>query len=193
MTTDTDVAARIRVQIVHALPETYWATRVLLPLVATVSDALAVAGPEISAAGISVDVECLAVFGRAVDPRTRLRDGDRIELLRPLLVSPRDARTTRASLLHVRRIKRAAPGLRVGVVILQMPADLAKISGSLRHLVTVAPEKLAEAQEIGADFAVTSIEAAMEAVWQRGPAKAVAQPSQQVERIIARRRVKTVA
>ncbi|MDB5666351.1 AI-2E family transporter [Cypionkella sp.] len=110
-----------------------------------------------------------------------------------LLLCYLDARTTRASLLHVRRIKRASPGLRVGVVILQMPTDLAKTSGNLRHLMTVSPQKLAEAEEIGADFAVTSIDAAMEAVWQRGSAKTVPAPSPQAARIMARRRVKTVA
>lgn len=97
MTTDADPALQMRIQIVHALPASYWATNVLLPRASTVADALALAGPVIAAAGIDVDMECLAVFGRAVDSRTRLHDGDRIELLRPLLMSPRDARTSRAS------------------------------------------------------------------------------------------------
>lgn len=97
MTIDAEPAPGIRVQVVHALPASYWATSVVLPLAATVCDALAVAGPAIEAAGISVDTGCLAVFGKAVDVRTRLHEGDRIELLRPLLVSPRDARTSRAS------------------------------------------------------------------------------------------------
>ena len=97
MTSDAEPALQIRIQIVHALPASYWATSVLLPGACTVADALALAGPEFAAAGITVDPECLAVFGRSVDPRTRLHDGDRIELLRPLLVSPRDARTSRAS------------------------------------------------------------------------------------------------
>jgi putative ubiquitin-RnfH superfamily antitoxin RatB of RatAB toxin-antitoxin module len=97
MTTDADPAPRIRVQIVHALPGTYWATHVLLPQVATVADALESARSAIDAAGIGVDTAGLAIFGKSVETRTRLHDGDRIELLRPLLVSPRDARTSRAS------------------------------------------------------------------------------------------------
>jgi len=88
---------QIRVQIVHALPAAYWATDVLLPHAATVADALVSAGPAIEAGGIIVDTGCLAIFGRTVEPRARLHDGDRIELLRPLLVNPRDARTNRAS------------------------------------------------------------------------------------------------
>jgi len=37
------------------------------------------------------------VFGRAAERGSRLHDGDRIELLRPLLASPRDARANRAA------------------------------------------------------------------------------------------------
>ena len=97
MTSDADPTPGMRVQIVHALPGTYWATHVLLPQAATVADALESARPAIEAAGIGVDTAGLAIFGKTVEPRTRLNDGDRIELLRPLLVSPRDARTSRAS------------------------------------------------------------------------------------------------
>lgn len=97
MTTDADLAPRIRIEIVRALPASYWATSVLLPPASTVADALALAGQVIATAGVTVDMASLAIFGRSVDPRTRLHDGDRIELLRPLLVSPRDSRTSRAS------------------------------------------------------------------------------------------------
>ena len=97
MTTDAGPAPLIRIQIVHALPATYWSTDLSLPRNATVAEALASAAPVIAAAGITVDTGCLAIFGKNADLRTRLHEGDRIELLRPLLVSPRDARTTRAS------------------------------------------------------------------------------------------------
>ncbi len=97
MKTDAMPAPQIRIQIVHALPADYWATDVLLAQVATVADALASARAAIEAAGIVVETGCLAIFGRTVELRTRLHDGDRIELLRPLLVNPRDARTSRAS------------------------------------------------------------------------------------------------
>jgi putative ubiquitin-RnfH superfamily antitoxin RatB of RatAB toxin-antitoxin module len=38
----------------------------------------------------------LAVFGRAATPATVLHDGDRIELLRPLLADPKQRRRERA-------------------------------------------------------------------------------------------------
>jgi len=97
MTIEVDPSPRIRIQTVHALPASYWTTQLLLAESATVADALESARSAIHAAGIALDMAGLAVFGKTVEPRTRLRDGDRIELLRPLLVSPRDARTSRAS------------------------------------------------------------------------------------------------
>lgn len=39
----------------------------------------------------------LAVFGRAVEPGTPLRPGDRLELLRPLPTDPKQARRERAA------------------------------------------------------------------------------------------------
>ncbi len=110
-----------------------------------------------------------------------------------LLLCYLDPRPSRASLLHIRRIKRAAHGLRVGVAILQMPVDLADSAAGLRQLHAVPPAKLAEAEEIGADFAVTSLEAAMEAVWQRTPAKPVPDATKPTPRVVARRRTKATA
>ena len=87
----------IRVQLVHALPERYWSLDVVLQPGSCVGDALLAAAEPIETAGIEVDESGLAVFGRSATTRTRLHDGDRIELLRPLLVNPRDARASRAS------------------------------------------------------------------------------------------------
>ena len=96
VTTETSPGA-IRVQLVHALPEGYWSLDLSLEPGACISDALDAAASAIEAAGIEVDETSLAVFGRSAGTRTRLHDGDRIELLRPLLVNPRDARASRAS------------------------------------------------------------------------------------------------
>lgn len=84
-----------------------------------------------------------------------------------------DPTPTRASLLHVRRIKRAAPALRVGVVIFEMPDQLATGTDKMRQVAPVAAAKLAEADELGADFVATTLDAAMEAAWLRSPAKPV--------------------
>ena len=48
---------------------------------------------------LSLDMSTLsfAIFGRRASRDTRLHDGDRIELLRPLLVDPKEARHRRAA------------------------------------------------------------------------------------------------
>jgi putative ubiquitin-RnfH superfamily antitoxin RatB of RatAB toxin-antitoxin module len=39
----------------------------------------------------------LGIFGRVVSPDTPLRDGDRVEIYRPLIADPKQARRTRAT------------------------------------------------------------------------------------------------
>jgi predicted PurR-regulated permease PerM len=76
-----------------------------------------------------------------------------------LILTFLDPSPSRASLLHVRRIKLALPKVRVGVLIAEMP-ELATddhISGSV--LARVDEVALAAAKEIGADFVVKTLDA----------------------------------
>lgn len=87
----------LQVEVVHAWPERCWRLRLQLPAGARVGDALAVAAAPMAEAGIDPQALGLAVYGRSVGPAAPLRDGDRIELLRPLVASPREARASRAA------------------------------------------------------------------------------------------------
>jgi putative ubiquitin-RnfH superfamily antitoxin RatB of RatAB toxin-antitoxin module len=87
-------ATTIAVEIVYALPDRAWSVRHVLPAPATVGQALARGLPD--APGMEVDASRLAVFGRAVGLESPLHDGDRVEILRPLLVDPKEARRQRA-------------------------------------------------------------------------------------------------
>lgn len=78
-----------------------------------------------------------------------------------LILNFLDPNPSRASLLHIRRIKRAAPHLRVGVVIWQMPTGGAKNGSTAVDIRQINPAKIVEAEEIGADFVATSMETAM--------------------------------
>ena len=89
-------SAPLRVEVVYALPERYWSVRLSLPDGATVADALALAAKEPGFSGTTVAPAGLAVFSRPVTTDTRLRDGDRVEILRPLLADPKQARRERA-------------------------------------------------------------------------------------------------
>ena len=84
--------SRITVEVVLALPERQSLRRVELEAGSTVKDALAASGlPEAAAA------ERVGIYGKAVPAETLLRDGDRVEVYRPLRADPKDLRRTRAS------------------------------------------------------------------------------------------------
>lgn len=81
----------MRVDVVLALPRRHVSVTIALPDGATVADA-------VQASGVPVDgILGYAVFGERVEPAMPLRDGDRVELLRPLQADPKDARRRRAA------------------------------------------------------------------------------------------------
>jgi len=86
----------LRVQLVYALPERCWTFALTLPAGATVADALAKADLAAALPGAAVDPARLALFGQTATLETRLHDGDRVEILRPLVADPKQARRQRA-------------------------------------------------------------------------------------------------
>jgi predicted PurR-regulated permease PerM len=101
-----------------------------------------------------------------------------------------DPNPSRASLLHIRRIKRVAPTVRVGVVIWQMPKDLEDTADIARRIPAVQPEKLKEAEEIGADFVVTDLESAFAQTFVRAEPLPMTLPEKQRARTMVRPRLK---
>lgn len=83
----------MKVELLRAWPRRFERAELDLPDTATVQEAVAAAGwandPEISA---------YAVFGQRVSGDAVLHEGDRVELLRPLLADPKEARRQRAEL-----------------------------------------------------------------------------------------------
>lgn len=77
----------LRVEVVQARPDGAEVVAVRLADGATVRDALAASGLKGNQAGI---------FGRRVTMDTRLADGDRVEIYRPLKLDPKEARRARA-------------------------------------------------------------------------------------------------
>ncbi len=80
----------IRVEVVRAWPRRHESVMVDLAEGATVADAVAASGMD---DGGHVAV---AVFGEKVEDAQVLREGDRVELLRPLTMDPKEARRRRA-------------------------------------------------------------------------------------------------
>ncbi len=66
-----------------------------LPTGSTALAALRSSGVAAQLDASGLDGLCLALWGRAIPPETVLREGDRLELLRPLQVDPKEARRLR--------------------------------------------------------------------------------------------------
>jgi uncharacterized protein len=87
---------RIAVTVVYALPAGATEIELVLPSGSSVAEALALSGiaarhPEIDLAAMAV-----GVYGVRVALDTRLSDGDRVEVYRPLQADPKDLRRRRA-------------------------------------------------------------------------------------------------
>jgi uncharacterized protein len=85
----------ISVEVVYALPEGADSARVTLASGATAGDAIRAAGvlerhPEIDLATLKI-----GIFGAIVSSARAVRDGDRVEIYRPLQLDPKEARRRR--------------------------------------------------------------------------------------------------
>jgi putative ubiquitin-RnfH superfamily antitoxin RatB of RatAB toxin-antitoxin module len=81
----------MKVEVVYALPRRARSVRLELPAGATLRDAL-------TSCGFAGDLEkhTFGVFGRRATLHRPLAEGDRVEIYRPLLVDPKEARRRRA-------------------------------------------------------------------------------------------------
>ena len=89
-------ATSIRVEVVYARRERQWIVAVELPGGSTLADALqasrlAELNPELAAAGLT-----FGIWGRQAALNAILREGDRVEIYRPLVADPKSARRARA-------------------------------------------------------------------------------------------------
>lgn len=91
------VEALITVEVVHAAVDRQLMVAVDVPVGATVQQALVISGlgkefPELDLAHCPV-----GIFGKAVSRERVLKQGDRIEVYRPLLADPKEVRRLRAA------------------------------------------------------------------------------------------------
>ncbi len=87
---------RIRVEVVYGVPERQALLEVSLPKDATLSDAIEASGIRGEFPGLEVDPVRVGIFGRKARLDDPLRDGDRVEIYRPLLADPKEVRRARA-------------------------------------------------------------------------------------------------
>lgn len=101
-------ARRIVVEVAYAEPARQFLRRVELDEGASVAAAIAASSV---AEECAIDAEALAVgiWSKPATRETRLRDGDRVELYRPLKADPKEARRLRAREAGDRRVRRDQP------------------------------------------------------------------------------------
>ncbi len=90
------MTSQIRVEVVHALSTRQVALTVILPEGATVRDAIEASGIATLVGLEAIDLERVGIWNRVVTADAMLADGDRVELHRPLIADPKDARRRRA-------------------------------------------------------------------------------------------------
>lgn len=88
----------MRVEVVYARADAQTLLEIDLPPGATAGEAVTESGilarhPEIEWPGAPI-----GIFGRRVEPGHLLREGDRVEIYRPLIADPKEARRRRAAL-----------------------------------------------------------------------------------------------
>lgn len=91
------VDGQISVEIVYALPDEQALEQLTVPDDSTVGAVIERSGLLERFPEIDLTTNKVGVFGKLADLDTRLREGDRVEIYRPLIADPKEARKRRAA------------------------------------------------------------------------------------------------
>lgn len=89
--------SRVRAEVCYAGPEGQFLLPVELAPGATLADAIDASGLRARVPELVVDDRHVGVFSKPRPLATAVRDGDRVEVYRPLNIDPREARRERAA------------------------------------------------------------------------------------------------
>ena len=89
--------ARITVEVVFAKPDEQALEQLQVPTGTTVEAAIRQSGLLIRFPEIDLTTDKVGIFGKAAALGAELRDGDRVEVYRPLIADPKTARKKRAA------------------------------------------------------------------------------------------------
>ena len=89
---------RLAISVIYAEAGRAFEVALRLPAGATVADAIAKSGVREVRPDIEIRADRLGIFSHRATFETRLRDGDRVEIYRPLKVDPKEARRLRAKI-----------------------------------------------------------------------------------------------
>ncbi len=97
MSTSADQGTRmIAVEVAYATPERQVLQKLTLAEGSTVQDAIERSDMGAAFPELVIDPDMVGIFGRKVPINRVLRDGDRVEIYRPLIADPKEARRRRA-------------------------------------------------------------------------------------------------
>lgn len=88
---------RLAVEVCYALPQRQWRVLLRLPPGSTVLDAIERSNLRLTIRDLLVDDDHVGVFGARTTLAAPLRDGDRVEIYRPLQCDPKQVRRERAA------------------------------------------------------------------------------------------------
>jgi putative ubiquitin-RnfH superfamily antitoxin RatB of RatAB toxin-antitoxin module len=86
----------IGVEVAYATPARQVVIAVQLPAGSTLEEAIDRSGIRAEFPDMVIDPAALGIFGRTAPPGQVLREGDRVEIYRPLIADPKEARRRRA-------------------------------------------------------------------------------------------------
>jgi putative ubiquitin-RnfH superfamily antitoxin RatB of RatAB toxin-antitoxin module len=93
----------IKVEVAYALPDKQAIIELQVAPGTTALEAAQQSGVTERFDGIDLDNAKLGLFGKAVAPGQALREGDRVEIYRPLIADPKEVRKARAARAKERR------------------------------------------------------------------------------------------
>lgn len=93
----------IMIEVAYALPHRQAVLQLEVPADTTAMQAARLSGIAIKFADVDLGNATLGVFGQIVAHSYRLREGDRVEIYRPLIADPKDVRKARAERAKARK------------------------------------------------------------------------------------------
>ena len=91
------VVETINVEVAYAEPEKQLIIPVNVDLGTTVGGAIVQSGIMIEFPELDIENSKVGIFGKATTMVTKLKDGDRVEIYRPLIADPKEVRRKRAA------------------------------------------------------------------------------------------------
>ena len=86
----------MEIEVAYALPEKQALLKVIVPQGCTVQEAIVRSNIQAEFPGVDIDCSVVGIFSRKVTPDYVLKDGDRVEIYRPLIADPKEMRKQRA-------------------------------------------------------------------------------------------------